>query len=116
MKKLTFLALSLCLLYGELTAQQTPLYGQYFLNPYLYNPATAGLDGESKAYFLNRKQWVGVEGAPETQAFTIDGQLKNQRVGLGISFFNDITNVIGRVNGALSASYLLDLAPDHQLS
>ncbi|MEM9327133.1 MAG: type IX secretion system membrane protein PorP/SprF [Bacteroidota bacterium] len=84
MKKLTLLIL-LCggFVLGT-HAQQTPLYSQYFLNPYLYNPATVGFDGEAKAFFLYRKQWVGVEGAPETQAFTIDGQLKNERVGLGL--------------------------------
>ena len=41
-------------------AQQTPLYNQYFLNPYLYNPATVGLGEEAKAYFLYRRQWIDI--------------------------------------------------------
>lgn len=98
-----------------LVAQQTPLYAQYYLNPYLYNPAMAGAKAEPGAYFLYRKQWAGIDGAPETQVFTLDGKLDKHPVGLGLTFFNDVTNIIGRTGGALTGAYQVQLASEHTL-
>ncbi|MCP4459085.1 MAG: type IX secretion system membrane protein PorP/SprF [Cytophagales bacterium] len=97
-------------------AQQTPLYSQYFLNPYLYNPAAVGAEENAKAFLLYRKQWVGVTGAPETQTFTLDGKLRNHPVGLGLSVYNDINNVIGRTNFSVSSSYTILLANTQKLA
>ncbi|REE00536.1 type IX secretion system PorP/SprF family membrane protein [Marinoscillum furvescens DSM 4134] len=106
--------MTLFLLGWELTAQQTPLYTHAYLNRYLYNPAMAGYE-QSSAYFLYRKQWAGVDGAPETQVFTLDGQLKNHPVGLGVTFINDVTNVLGRTGGALTGAYEVGLTPNQSL-
>ncbi len=107
--------LFLCHFSSVLFAQQTPLYSQYFLNQYLYNPALAGYSGGPSAFFLFRKQWVGVNGAPETQMFTLDSKLNNENIGLGLTFFNDVSNIIGRTSGALTGSYRIDLTPNQQL-
>ena len=109
----TLLVINFCSL--SLSAQQTPLYSQYFLNPYVYNPAQAGQNG-TQAFFQYRKQWVGIQGSPETQAFTIDGKLRDERWGAGLSFFNDISNVIGRTSGALSIAYTIPLSETQKLA
>ncbi len=96
-------------------AQQTPLYTQYFLNPYLYNPAMAGATKHPNAFFLYRRQWAGIDGAPESQVFTLDSKLSRQPVGLGLTFYNDITNIIGRTGGAFTGSYRVQLTTDHTL-
>ena len=101
--------------YGS-TAQQTPVYSQYFINPYLFNPATVGQSDHTRMFFLYRNQWAGIEGSPETQVFTIDGRLKNQQVGLGFTFFNDVTNVIGRINGALTGAYRFKITEDQRVA
>ncbi len=97
-------------------SQQTPLFNQYFLNPYLINPALTGLDGESKAFFHYRNQWAQVDGAPETHAFTLDGRLTRHKIGVGLAFFNDVSNIIGRFNGGLSASYTVDITTNQDLA
>lgn len=97
-------------------AQQTPLYSQYYLNPFLYNPATAGIGGYGEAFFLYRKEMTGVEGSPETEAFTVSGQLNNRKWGLGLSFVNDVTNVIGRINVGMTGAYTVSLAENQKLS
>ncbi|MEM6830389.1 MAG: PorP/SprF family type IX secretion system membrane protein [Bacteroidota bacterium] len=98
------------------TAQQTPIYSQYFLNPFLFNPAKAGASGPTRAFFLYRNQWAGVEGSPETQAVTIDGRLKNEQIGLGFTLFNDVTNVIGRINGSLTGAYRFHITDNQRVS
>ena len=116
------LSIKLLLLYLLFTAtsspaiaQQTPLYSQYFLNQYLYNPALAGWSEAPTAFFLYRKQWVGVNGAPENQVFTLDARLPDEKMGVGLTFSNEVTNIIGRTAGALTAAYRVDLAPQQQL-
>lgn len=109
------LVLSLFINSVESFSQQTPLYTQYFLNPFLYNPASAGIAETPQAWFLYRKQWAGIDGAPETQVFTLDGTLEKHPVGLGLTLFNDVTNIIGRTSGGLSASYEAQLSAEQRL-
>jgi len=97
-------------------SQQTPLFTQYFLNPFLYNPALTGANENPAAWMLYRRQWAGVDGAPETQVFTLDAPLRKQPVGLGLTFFNDVTNIIGRTSGALTAAYTASLSSRQKLS
>ncbi|MEQ9306738.1 MAG: PorP/SprF family type IX secretion system membrane protein, partial [Marinoscillum sp.] len=104
-----------CIICAQASAQQTPLYGHFYMNPYLYNPAMAGFGDVSSANFLYRKQWAGVDGAPETQVFTLDGSLKNHPLGLGVMFLNDITNILGRTGGVVTGSYEVDLTPTQSL-
>ncbi|WP_370089269.1 PorP/SprF family type IX secretion system membrane protein [Ekhidna sp.] len=99
----------------QVLAQQTPIYSQYYMNPYLYNPAAAG-DAGTQAHFLYRKQWVNIEGSPETHALTIDGKMDGQPIGLGLTFYNDVSNVLSRSSIGLTSSYSFKLAPDHKLS
>ena len=40
---------------GFLQAQQTPIFNNYFVNPYMLNPAMAG-SRESRVFFVLRKR------------------------------------------------------------
>jgi type IX secretion system PorP/SprF family membrane protein len=53
------------------------------------NPAYAGSRETFSAVGLHRSQWVGLEGGPETQTLSIHTPLKNEKIGLGLSFIND---------------------------
>lgn len=75
----------------------------------------AGYSQSPSAWFLYRKQWAGVEGAPETQVFTMDTRLQEEPVGLGFTFFNDVTNIIGKTSGTITGSYQVALAPNQTL-
>lgn len=71
------------------TAQQDPEYTQYMYNTMAVNPAYAGSTGNLEATLLHRSQWVGIDGAPETQSFSIHAPLRNEKIGLGLSVVND---------------------------
>ncbi len=105
MRKFYILTIGIGLIGQSVMAQQTPLFSQYFINPYLLNPAAAGIKSFPQAFFTYRKQFAGIPGSPETQALTIDGALQNKRVGLGLTAFNDITNILGRLNVMGTYSY-----------
>lgn len=62
-------------------------------NAMAINPAYAGSRGVTTATALYRKQWLGIEGAPETQTISFDTPLANEKVGLGFQAFNDAVGV-----------------------
>lgn len=70
-------------------AQQEPQYTQYMYNTLTINPAYTGSVGHLEATLQHRSQWVGIDGAPSTQAFSIHTPMANERVGLGLSTVND---------------------------
>lgn len=69
-----------------------------------------------QAYLLYRKQWVNIPGAPESQVLSLDGRLAGTRFGLGVMFYNDINNIIGKTGGLMSGSYQVKLADHHSLN
>ncbi|PZR23314.1 MAG: hypothetical protein DI539_03415 [Flavobacterium psychrophilum] len=69
-------------------AQQEPQYTQYMYNTLTVNPGYTGSPGFLEATLQHRSQWVGIDGAPTTQAFTIHSPV-NDKVGLGFSAVND---------------------------
>ncbi len=95
----TILALFLILLsfsFQNVYAQQDAQYTQYMYNTLSINPAYAGSRGGLSILGLHRSQWVGLDGAPRTQTFSIHSPVgQSERVGLGLNVVNDeifITN------------------------
>jgi type IX secretion system PorP/SprF family membrane protein len=70
-------------------AQQLPQFTQYMYNTISINPAYAGSRETLSVVGLHRSQWVGLEKGPQTQTLSVHAPLKNERVGLGLSFIND---------------------------
>ena len=74
---------------GSSFAQQLPQFTQYMYNTISINPAYAGSRETLSLVGLHRSQWVGIDGGPTTQTFSIHAPMRNERVGLGLSFIND---------------------------
>jgi type IX secretion system PorP/SprF family membrane protein len=53
------------------------------------NPAYAGSRETLSIIGLHRSQWVGLEGGPTTQTLSIHSPMRNERIGLGLSFIHD---------------------------
>lgn len=71
------------------SAQQLPQFTQYMYNTISINPAYAGSRDGFSITALNRNQWAGIDGAPNTQTLSIHSPLRNNRTGLGVSVIND---------------------------
>jgi type IX secretion system PorP/SprF family membrane protein len=74
---------------GTACAQHSPVTSQYLFNGLLINPAYAGSRDALAVNLTWRKQWLNMEGAPETQVLSIHTPLKRKRVGLGLLVTND---------------------------
>ena len=84
-------------------AQQDPQYSLYMFNPLGVNPGYAGSRELLSGVLIHRSQWVGLDGAPETQALAINTPMKNKKMGLGLQIIND--KIGPRTTQTLSASY-----------
>ena len=100
----------------ESNAQQDPGYTQYMYNPMTVNSAYAGSTGTLEAVLIHRSQWVGIDGAPSTQAFAIHSPLANDRVGLGLSAVNDNLGPSNEIYLDGNFSYTLPLSYDVKLA
>jgi type IX secretion system PorP/SprF family membrane protein len=70
-------------------AQQDAQFTQYMYNTININPAYAGSRGVLSIFALHRTQWVGLDGAPVTNAISVNTPLNANNLGLGISVIND---------------------------
>ena len=90
MKKVLFILIYIFLIQTEwdIVAQQDPQYTQYALNTMVVNPAFTGARGVPSISVLHRSQWIGLDGAPNTQTLSFSSPI-SRRVGLGLSVVND---------------------------
>jgi len=70
-------------------AQTEPMYSQYMFNMLGLNPAYAGSREATSFNLFQRRQWIGLQGAPQTTSFSLDQSMLNKRAGWGIQFYDD---------------------------
>ncbi len=75
MKKFFLITTTGCLLSFFALAQAKPSYTQYILNNYILNPAVTGIENYTDVKASYRNQWVGINGAPVTAYFSIQGPI-----------------------------------------
>ncbi|WP_344817436.1 type IX secretion system membrane protein PorP/SprF, partial [Flavobacterium cheonanense] len=97
-------------------SQQDAQYTQYMYNTINVNPAYAGSRGVLSVFGLHRTQWVGLDGAPTTNAFSINSPINNSNLGVGLSFVND--KIGPTVENTISAdlSYTIKTSETYKLS
>jgi len=70
-------------------AQTEPIYSQYMHNQLGINPAYAGNREALSLNFFQRKQWVGLDGAPQTSSISMDQSFKDNKLGWGVQLYDD---------------------------
>lgn len=95
--------------------QQDPQYTDYMFNTLNVNSAYAGSRGHLTFTGLHRTQWVGLDGAPTTQSFSIDSPV-GKNVGLGVSIINDRLGPSDEFYLDANFSYTIKLSDNRRLS
>jgi type IX secretion system PorP/SprF family membrane protein len=108
--------LFLLFIFSSIFAQQIPITSHSYVNNFVYNPAQIGNKEYARGFMHTRKQWVGIQGAPETYLFSVDGPVSGKKVGLGLMLFNDETDIIGRTGGYGAYKYSFKLAKNHRIA
>jgi len=109
--------------------QQTPVYSQYMMNGFLFNPALAGNDGTNSINLTAREQWLGLPESPSTQSISFQTRLlkrsyiskstmvkrsipkpsRSSPVGLGAHLYTDRNGMFRRTGIQLTYAYHIDL-------
>lgn len=97
-------------------SQQDAQFTQYMYNTININPAYAGSRGVTSIFALHRTQWIGIDGAPVTNAFSINSPINDSNIGLGLSLISD--NIGPTKNTAASGdfSYTIQTSETYKLS
>ncbi len=97
-------------------AQQDAQYTQYMYNTININPAYAGSRGVMSIFGLHRTQWVGLEGAPTTNAFSLNTPINNSNLGVGLSFVNDKIGPTNDNTISADVSYTVQMSESYKLN
>ncbi|MGA9639195.1 PorP/SprF family type IX secretion system membrane protein [Flavobacterium sp.] len=97
-------------------AQQDAQYTHYMYNTININPAYAGSRGVTSIFGLHRTQWVGLDGAPVTNAVSINTPIENSRIGIGLSFVNDRIGASDQNSISADMSYTIPTSENGKLS
>jgi len=116
LKKKTYYLILLCFIPLLSMAQQLQQFSQYMYNTVAVNPAYAGSRERLNITLLNRNQWVGVNGAPVTQTFSVHSSIPGTNLGVGLSFINDKLGYENSTYIFADASYTIKLNEDYRLS
>jgi len=107
MKKYICLFICVCLLSFNSQGQQDIQYTQFMFNKLNFNPAYAG---SKSSFFLSaiyRKQWLGIQRAPQTVTLNAHGAVLNNRLGLGLSLTYDEIGFSNRVSIETNYAYII---------
>ncbi len=116
-----FLCFLLLLALNGIWAQQNPQFTQYLQNPFIVNPAMAGVEDYLDVNMAYRNQWTGFQGAPKTATLSIslpihllkarlqrrDGE---SHTGLGAFMYTDETGPIKKSGFYGSYAYHLKVS------
>jgi type IX secretion system PorP/SprF family membrane protein len=85
--------------------QQQTLYSQYLNSLFALNPAYAGNKDNIQGLITERRQWTAIEGSPHSQSLIFHAPVKKQKMGYGISIFNETIGAHGVIGIFGSYSY-----------
>lgn len=104
--------------FGSLStyAQQDSQYTQYMYNTININPAYAGSRGALSIFALHRDQWIGLDGAPRTNAVSVNTPINNSSLGVGVSLVNDKIGPVNQNDISADLSYTIPTSETWKLS
>ena len=102
----------------QLFAQQEIQVSQYMFSGIYLNPGYAGTHDFTEASAIYRNQWTGFPGAPTTELFSLEGQIAQGIMGLGMTITNDKIGDTRQTqfSGIYSYKLLLNSSGDLKLS
>jgi type IX secretion system PorP/SprF family membrane protein len=91
-------------------AQKMPMYSQYMLNGFIFNPAMTAVEEYSIINVTAREQWVNFDYAPSTYWANFQMKLTDYKnVGLGATIYTDKDGLLNSTGGQFTYAYHLPM-------
>jgi type IX secretion system PorP/SprF family membrane protein len=100
----------------DVYAQQEAMFTHYMDNTLAVNPAYAGSRDALTVTALDRSQWIGFPGAPETQTLTMHSPIYTDGVNLGLSFISDRIGPVNNTSVFVDYAYRIKITPESKLA
>jgi type IX secretion system PorP/SprF family membrane protein len=91
-----------------------PLYRQFYFNPYVFNPAYVGINGQMEANFVHRQQWTNFKDAPITTGASLQIPT-SERVAIGLNIYSDKQVLLRNSNFMATFGYVVPIADNQSL-
>lgn len=85
-------------------AQDVPIHNQYFLNPYVYNPAFAGHNEYPVVFLTHRRQWIGIDGAPVSSNISFHTTMK-EKGAIGVNIYTEKRGLLTTSSAEIALGY-----------
>ncbi len=95
-------------------AQQLPVHNQFFLNPYVINPASVGAHGQAELSLSQRQQMHGTANAPVTTAINLQVPSRGA-TAFGINVVDHRYGMLANTSTLATFGYAFKLGQDHFL-
>lgn len=112
--KIVTVLLMLFSLYSR--SQQQAQFTQYMFNTVVVNPAYAGSRDMLTFFGQYRAQWIGLEGAPVNQVFSINSSIGESGWGTAVTFMNERIGPVDNANINADLSYSVPTSENFKLS
>jgi len=112
MKRIIYLLSLLCPLCAA--AQQLPVHNQFFLNPYVINPASVGAHGQTELSLSQRQQMQGAANAPVTTAINLQIPSRGASA-FGVNVVDHRYGMLANTSTLATFGYAFKLGQDHFL-
>lgn len=88
--------------------QRDALYNQYLFNYHVLNPAFIGRQDNISFNLIDRHQWIGIPGAPNTLTLDVHTVLKNEKIALGGYMYADRLGPLTDFGVITSYAYIIE--------
>ncbi len=113
MKKPLLIFLFSCIVISCFGQSASP-FRQFYFNPYLSNPAYAGINGSTEVYLIYRKEKLNINDAPTTMGLSFQYPTK-KRVSLGMNIVSDEVVALRNTSILATFAYALPLTSTQML-
>ncbi|MCI5059087.1 MAG: type IX secretion system membrane protein PorP/SprF [Flavobacteriales bacterium] len=115
--RLIYIALfALVMFSNDVIGQQDPMYTHYMFNTLAVNSGYAGSREALTVTALTRHQWVGFDGAPNTQTLTVHSPLAHEKLGVGLSIVHDKIGPVGVTSFFADGAYRFQVSQKAKLA
>jgi type IX secretion system PorP/SprF family membrane protein len=115
MKRILLYSCILWAVVNNAFGQAPPVINNFYLNPFFYNPAFAGMEHRPSLYMNHRVQWLGFEGAPVTSALSFHTPMGLSNSAIGLNVYSDKRGILNHTNAMFTYAYKVPLSQSNSL-